>query len=234
LTKAAIFINFDKKAAMIPVAHLHHQTVRFRISILLSIMTLACLQAFPFPPDGKTADNLLAAYIGEMTASAKYAAFSEQAHKEGYHQIGLLFSAASRSEAIHAANHKTVLEKMGKTVAPFTAPGVIVKSTKENLELAINGETIEVAEMYPEYIAVAKSENVTNAVKSMRWAMETEKRHTIFFRNAMAALNSNSVPTLPMFYWVCPKCGNTYDVPAPENMCSFCGTANTRFIKVNK
>jgi rubrerythrin len=201
--------------------------------VVLVLLALTRVSASPSPPAGKTADNLSAAYMGEMTASAKYAAFSEQAHKEGYHQIGILFSAASRSESIHAANHKTVLEKMGKPVDPFT-PAFTVRSTKENLEEAINGETTEVSGMYPGYIATAKTENATDAVKSMRWAMETEKKHLIFCQNALTALNSNTVPDLPRFYWVCPKCGNTYDVPNPENMCSFCGTGNSRFVKIFK
>jgi rubrerythrin len=234
LTRAAIFINFDKKAVMTPVVKLRPVSGYFPGPVLLVVLILGCLPAFPVPPSGKTADNLLAAYMAEMNASAKYTAYSGQAHMEGYHQAGILFSAASRSEAIHAANLKAVLEKMGIPVAPYEAPAVTAGSTKENLELAIRNETSEVDEMYPGYIADAKSENATNAVKSMRWVMETEVRHTIFFRNAMAALNSNSVLTLPRFYWVCPKCGNTYDVPTPESICSCCGTANTRFIKLDK
>jgi rubrerythrin len=181
----------------------------------------------------QTATNLLASYKGELTASAKYAAFADQARKEGFTQVAILFSATSRSESIHAANHKTVLEKLGVTVDPFK-PDITVKSTKENLEASIKGETDEVQTMYPGYIATAKSENQANAVKSMRWAMETERKHLIFMQNALAALSQNSLGSLPKFYWVCPKCGNTYDVPEPEGMCSFCGTANTKFIKVTK
>jgi rubrerythrin len=181
----------------------------------------------------KTSANMVAAYKGEMTASANYSAFAEQAKKEGYLQIAILFNTASRSEAIHAANHKTVLEKMGVAV-PAVTPVLSVKSTKENLAAAIGGETNEAQDLYPVYIATAKQENQTTAVKSMRWAMEVEKRHTIFFQNALAALNGNYMNTLPKFYWVCPKCGNTYDVPIPEGMCSFCGTANNRFLKITK
>jgi rubrerythrin len=181
---------------------------------------------------GKTATNLLAAYKSEMTASARYAAFAGQAEKENLPQIALLFTAVSRSEAIHAANHKAVLEKMGITV-PAVKPEFDVKTTKENLETAINGETNEVQNIYPTYIVTAKQEKEANAVKSMRWALETEKRHSIYFRNALTALGGNILDTLPKIYWVCPKCGNTYDVPTAENMCSFCGTANSRFIRIS-
>jgi rubrerythrin len=181
----------------------------------------------------ETVANLQAAYKGESTASAAYAAFADQALKEGYTQIAVLFHAASKSESIHAANHKTVLVKLGQAV-PDIKPEFTVKTTKENLEAAVAGETNEALSMYPAYIATAKSANELDAAKSMRWAMETEKKHMIYYQNALFALKGNSVASLPKFYWVCPKCGNTYDIPSTESMCSFCGTANSKFIKVNK
>jgi rubrerythrin len=204
-----------------------------RTHIFTAVLLSICI--FPGTPvrADVTASNLLAAYKGESTASAKYAACAEQALKEGFVQVAVLFSAASRSEAIHAANHKTVLEKMGTAVATIT-PEFTIKSTKENLDAAIKGEGDEVQSMYPAYITTAKQENQANAVKSMRWAMETERKHLIFFQNALASLNDNALGSLPKFYWVCPKCGNTFDVPEPEAMCSFCGTPNSKFIKVTK
>jgi rubrerythrin len=201
------------------------------------IFTAMLLSVFMFPGTQLRADvtssNLLAAYKGEFTAAAKYAAFAEQASKEGFVQIAVLFSAAARSEAIHAANHKAVLEKMG-TVVAVVKPEFTIKSTKENLDAAIKGEGDEVQSMYPAYIASAKQENQANAVKSMRWAMETERKHLIYFQNALASLNDNALGSLPKFYWVCPKCGNTFNAPEPEAMCSFCGTPNSKFIKVAK
>lgn len=201
--------------------------------LMLIVPVIFMLAGMQRAEAGKTADNLLAAYKGEYAASLRYAAFAEQARKEGFPQIAILFTAASRSEDVHAANHKTVLGKMGMAV-PDYKPEITVATTKENLGSAIRGESNEVQDLYPGFITLAKQENETNAVRSMRWAMETEKRHTIFFQNATAALNGKYLDTLPKLYWVCPKCGNTYDVPSPEGMCSFCGTANNKFIKINR
>ncbi len=61
----------------------------------------------------KTVENMQAAFKGETTASAKYAAFSKKAEQEGFHQIALLFKAASTAENIHANNHKAVLQESG-------------------------------------------------------------------------------------------------------------------------
>jgi rubrerythrin len=120
---------------------------------------------------------------------------------------------------------------MGQKVDPYK-PEFVVLTTKENLEETIKGETTEVMTMYPGYITIAKNEKATDAVKSMRWAMETEKRHIVYVQNALYALNGKTIASLPKFYWVYPKCGNTYDVAVPESLCSFCSTASTRFIKI--
>jgi len=67
----------------------------------------------------KTIENLKAAYNGESTASAKYAAFAEKAKAEGLDTVAVMFLATSKAEAIHAANHLKVLEKLGETCFVF-------------------------------------------------------------------------------------------------------------------
>jgi rubrerythrin len=180
-----------------------------------------------------TIENLLLAFRGESTASAKYAAFARQARVEGLTQIATMFEATSKAEQIHAANHQTVLEKMGQKVEPYK-PEYNIKTTKENLEDAIKGETYEMTTMYPGFIATAKTEDAQSAVKSFRWAMDTEKKHQVMYQNALNALNAKTTEALPKIYWVCPKCGNTYDVVKPEASCSFCSTKSEKFIKFGK
>ena len=64
--------------------------------------------------------------------------------------------------------------------------------------------------------------------------METEKRHSLMYTNALTALNKNDLKSLPKVYWVCPKCGNTYDQAKPEDKCAFCYTSRDKFIKFDK
>jgi rubrerythrin len=180
----------------------------------------------------KTIENLKAAFKGESTASAKYAAFAAQAKKEGLSAIGTMFEATSKAEQIHAANHQTVLGKMGQKTDPVK-PEFAVKTTKENLQDAISGETYEMTTMYPGFIATAKDEDVAAASKSFRWAMDTEKKHQLMYQNALNGLNAKK-NTFPKVYWVCPKCGNTYDVEKPEASCAFCSTKSQTFIRFGK
>ncbi len=200
--------------------------------ICLAILFNAGLQSIAGGTD-KTIANLKAAFKGESNASAKYAAYAEQARKEGLIQIATMFEATSKAEQIHAANHQTVLAKMGQKTDPLK-PEFTVKTTKENLQDAISGVTYEMTTMYPGFIATAKTEDVASASKSFRWAMDTEKNHRVMYQNALNALNANKANTLSKVYWVCPKCGNTYDTAKPEATCSLCSTKRDKYIKFGK
>ncbi len=178
----------------------------------------------------RTIVNMQDAFKGETNATARYAAFSKKAAEEGYNEIALLFKAASQAESIHAANHKVVLEEMGVQVANVI-PEVNVKSTKENLEFAIKGETYEATEMYPNFLKEANDADNQLALISLNYAYKTEKKHKQFYEKALAALNSNTVAQLPTVYFVCPTCGNTYETEAPKR-CGISMTNGDKFIKI--
>lgn len=176
--------------------------------------------------------NLSDAFTGETTASAKYAAYSKKAQEEGFPQIAMLFKAASASENIHANNHKAVLEDLGATI-PVVKPTYTVKTTQENLQDAITGESYEISTMYPEFIANAKSINSQLALISLNYAYKTEQKHKVLYDKALAALQSNQVKTLSMQYYLCPTCGNTYDVMPPKR-CGISMTNSEKFIQIEK
>ena len=192
-----------------------------------ALFLFGCYQPKPV----KTIVNLKAGIKGETTASAKYAAFAEKARTEGFDTVAKLFDAASKAESIHAANHKKVLEGLGEKMEDFK-PEFEVKTTAENLQAAIDGESYEVSTMYPQFLADAKTEKVEKATKSFTWALDTEKKHHDFYQKALAAVNSNTENTLPLNYLVCPVCGNTYDAAKVDKKCAFCGTLEEKFIKI--
>lgn len=178
--------------------------------------------------NSKTIQDLKDAFNGESTASAKYAAYSKKAKEEGYKNIAVLFEAASHSEKIHANNHKKALEELGVKLNGFN-PEFEVKSTKDNLQDAINGETYEITTMYPEFIETAKADKVRNAIVTFNYAYKTEMKHKILYENAMASLNAGKENQLPSVYLVCHLCGNTYENQLPEK-CGICGEPPEDFI----
>src|SRR4030067_2104190 len=111
----------------------------------------------------KTEGFLKEAFAGESQANRKYLAFAAKADQEGYPQVARLFRAAGEAETIHAHNHLRALQG--------------IKSTKENLQEAVAGETHEFKKMYPEMIEGAKAEGNKAAEKSFNFANEVEKIH---------------------------------------------------------
>ena len=83
----------------------------------------------------KSEENLKAAFAGESQANRKYLAFAKKADEEGFTQVAKLFRAAAEAETVHAHNH----------LRHWAAS----RSTKENLEEAVNGEVFEFQKMYP-------------------------------------------------------------------------------------
>jgi rubrerythrin len=201
-------------------------------TIIRSLMFLSAMALIVScaPKPVKTIENLKAAYNGESTASKKYAAFAEKAKAEGFDTIAIMFLATSKAEAIHAANHLKVLEKLGEKVSAPQIGTFDVLSTTENLADAIKGETYEIETMYPGFLSEAKNEKSPDAIKSFTWAFDTEKKHLVFYKTALAAANLGLEKNLPSKWAVCPVCGNTYDSGSITAKCDFCMTPKEKFI----
>ncbi len=200
-------------------------------NLLISLLCLLSFSGYCPPRSTSTIKDLKDGIKGETTASIKYAAFAQKARQEGQINIAKLFDAASKAENIHADNHKKVLNEMGEKMDNFT-PQYEVRSTADNLQSALDGETYEVTTMYPKFVKDAEQENMAKAKKSFTWAFDTEKKHQQFYSAALQSLKSNSVKTLPSRYAVCPVCGNTFDISKVDNRCSFCYTSKTKFINL--
>lgn len=160
-----------------------------------------------------TVENLKAAFAGESQANRRYLAFAKRAAEEGHEQVARLFRAAAAAETVHALNH---LRALGEA-----------KSTAENLQAAIAGETHEYTEMYPAFIEEARKEENSSAEISFIGASAVEEIHAGLFREALKNLGRNKI----VDYWVCQVCGNTVEGEAPEQ-CPICGAARESFNKL--
>ena len=161
-----------------------------------------------------TSENLKEAFGGESQANRKYLAFAEKARQEGHAGVAKLFEAAAAAETIHAHKHLKVLKG--------------IKTTKENLEEAIAGETHEFKSMYPEMIETAKQEGRKAAERSFAYANEVEKIHAGLYQKALENLGENE----EVEYYVCSVCGMTVEKEAPDK-CPVCGAAKKAFFKVD-
>ncbi|MDT8070281.1 MAG: ferritin family protein [Terriglobia bacterium] len=181
----------------------------FSIVLLFSFLTVT---AVAFAADAGTAAtlaNLQTAFNGESNAHARYLAFSKKADAEGYGEVASLFRAAARAEEIHANNHAAVIKKLGgKPEAKIETPAV--KTTKENLEAAIKGETYERDSMYPEFLKQARQIRNTDAIQTFNYAKTAEAEHAKLYTAALNNLEK-SKGTKAKNYYVCGVCGYTVE-----------------------
>lgn len=163
----------------------------------------------------KTQRNLQEAFAGESQANRKYLAFAKQADQEGFSQAAKLFRAAAEAETVHAHAH---LRALGG-----------IRSTRENLQEAVEGEIHEYKSMYPGMIEDAKAEGNKAAERSFVFANTVEEVHAKLYQKALDSLDN---PPSVECYYVCSVCGYTHENEAPET-CPVCGAKQKAFSRVD-
>ncbi len=163
----------------------------------------------------KTEQNLKDAFAGESQANRKYLAFSKKAEQEGYKRAAKMFRAAAAAETVHAHNH---LRELGG-----------IRSTRENLQEAISGESYEFQRMYPGMIEAALAEGKTNALKSFEYANAVEKVHADLYKKVLDRLEQDKGAGAD--FHVCQVCGYTVEGEAPDE-CPVCKSKKSAFTKV--
>lgn len=161
----------------------------------------------------KTQDDLMAAFAGESQANRKYLAFAKQADKEGLPQVAKLFRAAAAAETVHAHTH---LRNAG-----------LIGDTKANLKAALEGETYEFTQMYPQMIKDAEAENNAPVAKYFDYANKVEEVHANLYKKAL----ENPSGLADTDYYVCSVCGYTHEGPADK--CPICGAGAAAFEKID-
>ena len=122
----------------------------------------------------QTDENLKIAFAHESETNIEYLAYAHKAMDEGLMSVAQLFREAAGAEIVHALSHLKVMD--------------VIKTTKENLKEAAEGEDLEILSMYPKFIEEAENEGREEAVQSFRVAFEREKHHRAMFRQALRFL----------------------------------------------
>lgn len=119
-----------------------------------------------------TLANLEKALAGESMAHIKYRYFAKLARAEGFEDVAKHFEHTADQEILHAWGHLELL--VGKP------------STKECLEMAIEGETYEFTQMYPEFETIATREGELEAAKEAQNQIQESKEHAEQFKKVLA------------------------------------------------
>ncbi|MHC4061265.1 MAG: rubrerythrin family protein [Planctomycetota bacterium] len=163
-----------------------------------------------------TSDNLQQAFAGESQANRKYLAFAKKAEADGYPMVAKVFRAAAEAETVHAHAH---LRAMGG-----------IRSTEENLQEAVKGESFEFNQMYPDYVKQARDDDAKAALVSFQNAMAVEQVHHSLYIEALKSVQAGGdVKEAKVF--VCSVCGNTV-LDEPPEKCPVCGAPKKMFNEV--
>ena len=119
-----------------------------------------------------TIKNLESALAGESQAHIKYRYFARIARAEGFEEVAKHFEHTADQELLHAWGHLELL--VGKP------------TTKECLQMAIDGETYEFTTMYPGFKEQAFSEGLATATEEFAEQIAESKEHAEEFKAVLA------------------------------------------------
>ncbi|UGQ45786.1 rubrerythrin family protein [Massilia endophytica] len=120
-----------------------------------------------------TLKNLEAAFAGEAMAHVKYRYFAKLARAAGAPEVAQLFEETAEQEVLHAFGHLDLLYPRDRTT-PARA-----------LEIAIEGETYEFSEMYPQFRHLALEEGEQAAAEEFQEQIGESQEHAAAFRRML-------------------------------------------------
>ena len=167
------------------------------------------------------------AQVAEMGVYYRYTDFARKAQQDDYRGIAYLFAAFAAAEFVHAGNFGRIQAGLGVEVPPIAKPVFTVGSTRDNLMAAADGEIRSVDDYYPRLLEQIRPEGHADAMASVNYAWETEKRHRdkirqvqrwspSFFEQVAKAIDSKTGQ-----YYVCQLCGCTLN-QVPAKACPVC------------
>jgi rubrerythrin len=181
------------------------------------------------PKGSRTEENIFKTYQTESRDKWIYKAFAEAAEKEGKEHIAKLFRATAESEDIRAHTLLRALHETSKTsselwMAGGYDPKKIKNTTAENLKEAIDVETREFSELYPQMIRDAENDGWSFAKECFTYASAVDEVHAGLFKSALKTIDKR----INVDYYVCEACGNTID-NRPSGSCKVCGSSESSF-----
>ncbi len=170
----------------------------------------------------KTIENLKAAFAGESQARNKYTFFAKVARKEGYLKLAEVFEETAENEKKHA---ELILRLLGE-----------IGDTRENLKQAIDGETYEFTDMYPQFLKVAEEEGEEKAASYFKNVIVAEKNHASVFRKMLEKLDNDTFlkSDNPDTGWRCSVCGYVHQGIEPPEKCPLCNHPKEFFNEICK
>jgi len=181
--------------------------------------TLTCCgEEMEMITENLTAVNLMKAFAGESQARNKYEYFAKVAQKEGYRDIAEHFQRAANNEKTHAKLELALYNRMANSSDNDFG------DTKENLQMAIDGESYENQTMYPDFAQIAKDEGYKEATRLFNGIGKIEVEHEKMFQMLLDRLEADAefVSDNEEEAWICEVCGHIHYGKKALKTCPVC------------
>ena len=190
----------------------------FVLEILFGIITIKIQNIMKDLKGTKTEKNLQEAFAGESQARNKYTYFASKARKDGYEQIAAIFEETANNEKEHAKMWFKLLE------------GGAVRSTRENLKAAAEGENYEWTDMYDRMAKEAEEEGFHEIAEKFRGVCAIEKHHEERYRKLLQNIEDALVFSREGdAIWVCRNCGHVVVGKQAPKVCPVCAHPQSYF-----
>jgi rubrerythrin len=172
--------------------------------------------------------NLGAAFIGESMARNRYTMYNKVARTEGYEQIAGIFAETADQERVHARVLFELLqgikaENGGELKLANVEVPLVLGTTAENLQAAIDGEHYENTTMYPGFADVADQEGYKAIAARLRSIAVAESHHEERYSKLLKEVKAQSVFKKDhKVIWICRECGYVYEGTEPPAKCPAC------------
>jgi len=174
-----------------------------------------CGEKMEMVTENLTAVNLMKAFAGESMARNKYEYFAKIAQKEGFRDIAEHFQRAANNEKRHA---KIELEYYNQLLHDKK-----FGDTKENLQVAIDGESYENVTMYPEFAQIAKDEGYAEISRKLALIGNIEIEHENMYKELLQRLEDNKeFESEEEEEWICEVCGHVHRGKKALKVCPVC------------
>ena len=170
----------------------------------------------------QTQQNLLKAFAGESQARNKYTTFAKIARKENLEWVARVFEETADNERTHA---EELFELITEPVQTEGDLGIVpfYKTTKENLEVAAEGERYEWTKMYPDFEKIAVEEGETEPARLFRELKEVEENHEERYIIIAKKMDSKTLYDSEVeLEWKCVNCGYIHKGKTPPPTCPLC------------
>ncbi len=181
--------------------------------------TLTCCNTeMEMVTENLTSVNLMKAFAGESQARNKYEYFAKVAQKEGYRDIAEHFQRAGDNEKVHAKLELALNNRMTNNSEENFG------NTKENLQMAIDGESYENITMYPDFAQIAKEEGHKEAQRLFTGIGKIEIEHEKMFQMLLDRLEAEAefVSEDAEEAWICEVCGHVHYGKKALKTCPVC------------